>query len=183
MTPATSTPMSNRFKQKLKEIRDESQRRAVVSHKARTDEDLHRSEKTVQSFDFRERVEAVIDELVLNFQGEAPGFVLHRGFFEGKYMLAMRLEEQLVDESGKPGQYFSRLVFLLDPHSSDDSFTVECRKTIRNRDLETLSRSGAMATEELEVYGEFVEQQFLTFAEAYFADTDLTRPPTAGAPA
>lgn len=183
MTPATSTPMSNRFKQKLKEIRDESERRAVVSHKTRTDEDLHRSEKTVKSFEFRERVEAVIEELVTNFQAEAPGFVLTRGFFEGKYMLAMRLEEQLVNEDGKPGQYFSRLVFLLDPHSEDDTFAVECRKTIRNRDGETLSRSGAMAKEEMATYSDFVEQQFLAFAEAYFADTDLTRPPTAGAPA
>lgn len=175
--------MSNRFKQKLKQIRDDSLRRAEVSHKARTEEDIFRSQKTVAAFEFRERVEAVIEDFVTNFRAEAAGFVLNRGFFEGKYMLAMRLDEELLDEDGKPGSYYSRLVFLLDPHSDDGSFSVQCRKTIRNRDLETTSVSGLMDAEAQATYAKFVEQQFLTFAEAYFADTDLTRPPPAEAPA
>ena len=177
MTPTTSAPMSNRFKQKLKQIRDDSLRRAEVSHKARTEEDLFRSQKTVASFEFRERVEAVIEDFVTNFQAEAEGFVLTRGFFEGKYMLAMRLDEELVDESGKADSYYSRLVFLLDPHSDDGSFSVECRKTIRNRDLETLSKTGHMDGADHDEYARFVEQMFVGFAEAYFADTDLTRKP------
>ena len=172
----TSIPMSSRFKDKLKQIRDASQKRSEISQKERSEEDLHRSEKTVRAFEFRERVEEVIEELVKNFQQEAPGFVLTRGFYEGKYMLALRLDEQLQDPAGQQDQYFSRVMFLLDPNSEDVSFGVQCRKTIRNRDVETTSHRGPMDREQIGEFSDFIEAQFIAFAEAYFGDTTLTRP-------
>ena len=168
--------MASRFRDKLKKIRDASQARSEASHRARTQEDIDRSEKTVRAFEYRESVEAVIEELVRNFQAEAPGFVLTRGFFEGKYMLALRLDEQLLDTNGRVDSYFSRLMFLLDPHSSDNTFGVQCRKTIRNRDMDTLSHGGAMTDDEQAGFAGFIEEQFVSFAEAYFGDTSLTRP-------
>ena len=76
--------MTNRFKDKLREIRDAGVRRSEASHKERSLEDMARSQKTVAAFEYRERVEKAIEELVENFLGEAPGFHLSRGFFEGK---------------------------------------------------------------------------------------------------
>lgn len=168
--------MSSRFQDKLRQIRDASQKRSEVSARARTDADIQRSQKTVQAFEFRERVEAVIDEFVKNFQAEAPGFVLTRGFFEGKYMLALRADEQLLDAQGKVDRYFSRLMFLLDPHAEDDSFGAQCRKTIRNRDLETVGQTTGMNETGFEELTAFVETNFVAFAEGYFGETNLTRP-------
>jgi len=172
----TSFPMSTRFRDKLKQIRDASQKRSEASHKVRSEADIQRSQLTVAAFEYREQLEVVIDDFVKNFLTEAPGFALTRGFFEGKYMLALRLEEQLIDSDGQIGGYFSRLMFLLDPHSNEKTFGIQCRKTIRNRDFETNSLATTMdgaGREELEV---FIESQFLGFAEGYFGETNLTKP-------
>lgn len=168
--------MSKHFKDKLKKIRDASIKRNEISQRSRSDEEIHRSEKTVRSFEFREAIESFIEELVKNFQSEAPGFVLTRGFFEGKYMLAFRLDEQLMDTEGKVDSYFSRLMFLLDPHSDENSFEIQCRKTIRNKDLETTSQAGQMLDDALATYTDFIEAQFVAFAEGYFGETSLTKP-------
>jgi hypothetical protein len=168
--------MPSRFQDKLRRIRDASRERSEQTHKVRTEEDIHRSEKTVHAFEYRESVEAGIEDLVTSFQEEAPDFVLTRGFYEGKYMLALRLDEQLLDEDGRAGSYFSRLMLLLDPRSESADFNVQCRKTIRNRDLETTTKTTPMDEESVPVLGEFIEAQFVAFAEAYFGDSSLTRP-------
>ena len=172
--------MSNQFKARLKQIRDASERRSEASHKARSDEDMERSQKTFQGFEFREKVEAVIEELATGFIAEASGFELSRGFYEGKYMLALRLEEPLTGSDGTTENYFSRLVFLLDPHIEDDVFQVQCRKTIRNRDLEATIHVAHMVSADLASIAEFLELQFVSFAEAYFDSSETLRP--AGAP-
>ena len=172
----TSPPMSSRFRDKLKQIRDASQKRNEVSHRARAEADIHRSQQTVAAFEYREQLEAVIEDFVQNFLTEAPGFSLTRGFFEGKYMLAMRLEEQLLDADGRVDGYFSRLMFLLDPHTEDNSFGMQCRKTIRNKDLETTSQTAEMDASGQAQFTTFIETSFLAFAEHYFGETNLTRP-------
>jgi len=168
--------MSNAFKDKLKKIRDASAKRSEIHLKLRSDEDLVKSQKTVKAFEFREAIETVIGDFVKNFQAEAPGFVLMRGFYEGKYMLAMRCDEELTDASGHTAKYFSRMLFLLDPHVEQHSFSIQAKKTIRNRDLESVSRSGPMAEGEQQGFAGFVEAQFLEFAENYFGEHSLTRP-------
>jgi len=168
--------MSSRFKDKLRQIRDAGARRSEISHKTRTEEDLQRSRETVKAFEFREGIEAIIEDMVTNFQAEAPGFVLTRGFYEGKYMLALRLDEKLLDEKGEPDSYYSRLMFLLAPESTSHVFSVQCRKTIRNRDLETVGHVAPMESTEMASFSEFIEEQFIAFAEGYFGETTLTRP-------
>ena len=175
-----STPMSNAFKDKLKKIRDASSKRGEIQIKLRSEEELLRSQKTVQAFEFREGIEAVIEELVKNFQVEAPAFVLTRGFYEGKYMLALRSEEELVDPEGRAARYFSRLMFLLDPHVDENSFGIQAKKTIRNRDMDSTSFRGQMADEDRDGFSSYVEQQFLEFAENYFGDTTLSKPTSVG---
>ncbi len=172
----TSIPMTNRFRDKLKQIRDASQKRSEASHKVRSAADIQRSLLTVAAFDYREQLESVIDDFVDNFLTEAPGFALTRGFFEGKYMLALRSDERLIDGDGQIGSYFSRLMFLLDPHSNDKTFGIQCRKTIRNRDLETHSHATTMDDSGREELEQFIEAQFLGFAEGYFGETNLTKP-------
>jgi len=168
--------MTSRFRDKLKQIRDASQKRSAQSHRERTEEDIHRSQQTVAAFEFREQLEVVIDEFVANFLTEAPGFTLTRGFFEGKYMLSLRLEEQLLDQNGHLDGYFSRLMFLLDPRSAAREFAIQCRKTIRNKDMETTNLLSTMDPPGRTALGEFIEAQFLAFAEAYFGETNLSRP-------
>lgn len=168
--------MSNAFKDKLKKIRDASAKRSEVHLKLRSDADLAKSQKTVQAFEFREAIEAVIGDFVKNFQAEAPCFQLTRGFYEGKYMLAMRCDEELTDASGRTSKYFSRLMFLLDPHVDDRSFSIQSKKTIRNRDLESVAQRGEMGEGDHAVFASFVEAQFLEFAESYFGDHSLSKP-------
>ena len=172
--------MSSAFKDKLKKIRDASAKRSEIHLRLRSEEDLIRSQRTVHAFEFREGVEAVIEEFTKNFQAEAPGFVLTRGFFEGKYMLALRLDEELVNGEGRTGKYFSRLLFLMDPHPDDDSFVMQCKKTIRNRDLESDSHAGKMTPEGQAEFAAFIEAQFLAFAERYFGESSFSKPSPVG---
>ncbi|HTE06299.1 MAG TPA: hypothetical protein VK824_08900, partial [Planctomycetota bacterium] len=116
------------------------------------------------------------EEFVKNFQSEAPGFVLTRGFFEGKYMLALRLDEELLNAEGRAGRYFSRLLFLLDPHPDDGRFVMQCKKTIRNRDLETETNAGTMSAESRTGFAGFIEAQFIDFAEHYFGENSFSKP-------
>ena len=162
--------MSSAFKDKLRKIRETSAKRSEVQLRLRSDEDLHRSQRTVHAFEFREGIEAVIEDFAKNLQSEVPGFVLTRGFFEGKYMLALRLDEELRDDQGRPQRAFSRLMFLLDPHADSDRFVVQAKKTIRNRDLETATSTGPMSPEGQAEFARFVEAQFLDFAESYFGE-------------
>ncbi len=168
--------MSSGFKDKLKKIRDASAKRSEIHLRLRSEEDLIRSQRTVHAFEFREGLEAVIEEFVKNFQAEAPGFVLTRGFFEGKYMLALRLDEELVNSEGRTGKYFSRLLFLLDPHTEDDRFVMQCKKTIRNRDLDSDSHQGTMTPAGQTEFAAFIEAQFLVFAERYFGESSFSKP-------
>jgi hypothetical protein len=172
--------MSSAFKDKLRKIRDASTKRSEIQIKLRSEEDLLRSQKTVQAFEFREAIEAVIEDLVKNFQAEAPAFVLTRGFYEGKYMLALRSEEELVDTAGHAARYYSRLMFLLDPHVDENSFAIQSKKTIRNRDMESSAFRGQMSEQDQAGFATFVEQQFLDFAEHYFGDTSLSKPTGVG---
>jgi len=162
--------MSSAFKDKLRKIRDASAKRSEVQLRLRSDEDLQRSQRTVRAFEFREGIEAVIEEFARNLQSEIPGFVLTRGFFEGKYMLALRLDEEVRDDQGRPLRALSRLMFLLDPHADDDRFVMQAKKTVRNRDLESMSCSGVMTSDGQAEFARFIESQFLGFAESYFGE-------------
>jgi len=157
--------MSSAFKDRLRQIRDQSAQQTEVQMRLRSDEDLLRTRKTVLAFEFRERGAGVIEEYAHSFQSEAPGFVLTRGFFEGKYMLALRLDEASVEGVHRS---FSRLLFLLDPHSDEDTFAVRCKKTIRDRDVDSQLTTVPMTDEGLGTLGAFIEAHFLDFAQRFF---------------
>ena len=173
--------MPRRFKDKLKAIRDASTAKSQQDDQARKEEDRIRSERTAKGFEFREHVERLIEEFARNFEAEAPGFALNRGFYESKYMLALRINEELADANGTVDRYFSRLMFLLSPDLDQQQFHLQCRKTIRNRDQESVSLEQPMTEVGLAAVGTFVETQFIAFAEAYFAHNQLTRPAPVGA--
>ncbi len=168
--------MPSRFQEKLREIRDASTRSSSRELERRSDEELARSQRTVEGFEFREKVEAVIEEFVKNFQEAATGFVLNRGFFEGKYMLALRLTEEVPDADGNVDRAYSRLMFLLGPNPESHTFSLQCRKTIRNRDQESMSDEQPMDRKGLRKISGFVESQFLAFASKYFGDKKNSEP-------
>lgn len=171
--------MASRFQDKLKEIRDASSRQSEALQKVRNSADLERSLKTVHGFEYREKVESVIEDLGTGFHEEAPGFELTRGFFEGKYMLALRHVEELVVAGERGHHAFSRISFLLAPHSEDDTFEIQCRKTIRDRDLETQTLTVPMEESSFDALSLFIEEQFLVFAKGYFNENGAATPPSA----
>ena len=59
--------MSSAFKDKLKKIRDASAKRSEIHLRLRSEEDLIRSQRTVHAFEFRESVEAVIEDFVKKY--------------------------------------------------------------------------------------------------------------------
>lgn len=170
--------MSTSFQDKLKEIRDAGTRQIAETRQARSLEDMERSRRTVEGLEFREKIEGMIGALATNFGEEAPSFELQRGFYEGKYLLALRADESLLDGDGHSGRYFSRLVFLLSPDGQAGTFGLECRKTVRNRDAETQLVAETMEADSLPAFEAFIEEQFLAFAAAYFRESGLS--PIAG---
>jgi hypothetical protein len=67
-------------------------------------------------------------------------------------------------------------MFLLDPHVDDRSFSIQAKKTIRNRDLESVALRGEMGEADQASFAGFVEAQFLEFAESYFGEHSLSKP-------
>ncbi len=169
--------MANRiFKEKLRKIRAENARRTATHLQERTEEDMAHSDQTVATFNYRERVESLIDDLIQNFCKEAPQFSLSRGFFDGYYSLTTKTEETLIDSEGSSRSYFSRIMLLLNPQMEAQTFSIECRKTVRDVDLETVREETAMNDGGIATLGKFAENQFIEFAESYFSETELSEP-------
>ena len=161
--------MPSRFTDKLKAIRDACVTRSAEDAQVRKQAEAARSERTSRGIEFRERLETVIDEFTKSWQTEAPSFELKRGFFEGKYMLALRAGDEPDDGALSTDRAYSRLMFLLSPDLEEDLLQLQCRKTIRDRDLDSASVTQPMTEVGLVALTNFVEAQFVEFAERYFA--------------
>lgn len=159
------------FQKRLREIREakdreSAERRAEEDAKARD-----RFREIESRFDRRERLEGIIEEYARNFVGEVPSFSVRKSFFEGKYRIEVSGEDFVVDEAGTPRKQFSRIAFFLDPRpqaAAEGSLEVQCKKTVRSRDLESASVTVPPDDEGLEAFERFVEGQFFEFANAYF---------------
>jgi hypothetical protein len=118
-------------------------------------------------------VQGIIEEFIDRFLVELPAFARSKGFYEGKYCIAVMADELLVDRLGGMDKYFSRISFLLDPCGEEETFMVQCKRTVRERDLETTRFSQSFLITDMSDVRLFVEQQFLEFAETYFTPSGL----------
>jgi hypothetical protein len=171
-----SPTQASRFGSRLEQIRDASRRRRAASAAQRTEAEILKTQRMVRGFEYLEQVEAVIRSVLADLVTELPSPpVLSRSFFDGRYLFAARLEETLLDRDGRRDRYFTRLSFLLEPRSDERRFAVEAQATVRNRDLVSERFKVEMTDDGLAELKGFIEGRVLEFAEAYFADTDLSR--------
>jgi len=168
---------SSSFGSRLEQIRDASRRRRAAAAAKRSEAEILKTQRMVHGFQYLEQVEETIRSVLADLIGELPcAPVLSRSFFDGCYLIAARLEETLVDRSGCKDRYFTRLSFLLNPRSGEERFAVEVRSTVRDHDLASEKIQVEMTVAGLDELKAFIECRVLDFAEAYFADTELSRP-------
>ena len=168
-TPAPNTNIA--FGNRLSAIRNESERRRTLVNQDRSQAALVRSAAIIESFRFLERVERLIGDFVDDLASVlSPDLQAAHRFFDGRYESGARLEERVTDAAGRVQRSFSRLVFLLEPDSTQGTFTVECRITVRNRDHESVVWTAQMDDEGLATLRAFLEQRSLAFAQAWCAD-------------
>jgi hypothetical protein len=178
-SPATSarTP----FERRLRQIR--------VSEEER--KDRVRLERVTTQRAHAERI-LLAHEHVESIKRAAAGYVndlgrvlslplrLSRRLFDGRYALAVHLNEGAADPfRGSRGRY-SRILFLVQPLPEAGRVRLECRITVHDRDLEPTAIEDELSADGLSRMRSCMERQFLTFAESYCASREPARqPPTA----
>jgi hypothetical protein len=155
--------MNTTFLSRLQAIRQDADRRQA--QRRRVDAVLERSEGWIRTCGFRDSLEQLVSARVDELSDEAPGFILSRSCFDGRYMLAVRQ----VHRDGVDGRSsFSRLTIFMALDTASGQATLECRRTVRNRDLEADRVTVPMTPESLQGLEARIESWFLEFAEAYF---------------
>ncbi len=164
------------FREKLREIRATEQER--VRHRVPlTDHELGLDSPATHRLEVRAHLVKDLETMLADFIAEAPTFEMGHGFFEGKYALSMSYDEPFLDEGRGLRKHFSRINFLLDPCSTDGSFSITAKITVRDRDLSKSSDSGNLDhPADVERMKKFAEAQLLRFATEYFA-TRTPAPP------
>ncbi len=163
------------FQDRLRQIREEKDRESQLKQAQHSAGDIDRIALLELRFDRRERIEKVIHESAESFLAELPSFTRSKSFFEGKYKIEVTGDDLMLDENSQLVKSFSRVMFLLDPNA-DGQIRIQCRKTAHNRDLESATHVVRDEPDALERFQVFVEDQFVSFANAYFsAGTRPTR--------
>ncbi len=171
-----SSRSASRFGSALNRIRQESGERRTKAHEHDVAASMLRSQDLLASLGFVDTVaDGVVERLadLASAMPEAPR--VSRRLFDGRYQVAARIDEPLINREGALDVYFTRLAFLLEPQRERGQLAIECRATVRDRDAETMRIEVAMNEAGLAQLREFIEAQVLAFAQAYFADSALTR--------
>ena len=166
------------FRDKLKEIRTDQERRAK-ERVPLTDEELGLKDGVESCLAARDEVTRQVEDLMEDFIRETAGFSIRRGFFEGKYSISLYCDELCKDYRGEVDKCFSRITFLLAPCTTDNSFEVTSKLTILNQDLPKGYRRGVLpreGEEDLRSFREFVETEMLRFAKEYFTARRPSQP-------
>ena len=157
------------FEERLRQIREAKHRE---SEQLKRDDVAHAGERHAElasRFDRREKVEKSLEHCAEKFIGLVPSFSKHKSFFEGMYKIEVHSDDLVVGDGGKVSKQFSRVTFLIDVQSPDGRIGVRCKKTVRNRDLESASFLIERGSEALEAFASFAEEQFIEFAGEYFS--------------
>lgn len=172
---AATTPigeiMSMNFTQVLAAIRKQ---KAMQSQNPSQNKALE-CESVVRCLACREQMQDTIERCHRGFIEVAPMFSLDKSFYDGRYVLSSAIDEGLVDANGRQGHFFSRITFLLAPRLADELFEVECKLTVRSREMSAAQCVVRFADREIQEFHRFVQDQFCRFAETYFAK-DGSRP-------
>jgi len=156
--------MNTTFPTRLAAIRKDADRRQAEAQSRRVEAVLERSEDWIRTCGFRDELQQSVADRVAELAVAAPGFVLSQSCFDGRYMLAAR---QVESESGTEAS-FSRLTILMALDTESGEATLECRRTVRNRDLATDRVTVPLTDQSLAKLEGRIEAWFVEFAEAWF---------------
>lgn len=162
------------FEDRLRQIREAKHRESEAQKRAQSALENERHVELANRIDRLEHVEAMLVELSDKFMEVVPTFQRSKSFFEGMYEIQVGSDEVVIGDGGlgegaKMRKLFSRITFLLDTHAADGRIGVRCKKTVRNRDLESTVANIEPAPTPLDPFRAFADEQFIEFAEAYFA--------------
>ena len=157
--------MNTTFPTRLAAIRKDADRRTAEAQVRRVEAVLERSDDWIRSCSFRDQLQKLVADRVAELAEAAPGFVLSKSCFDGRYMLAARQ----VDHDAGSESSFSRLTILMALDTESGQATLECRRTVRNRDLPADRLAVPLTPESLAGLDARIEAWFVEFAEASFA--------------
>lgn len=161
--------MVTEFQERLRQIREEKDRESKQRREQDTVAEHERLARLELRFERRERIEKMIEGYGDKFIAEVPAFSRAKSFFEGKYKIEVHNDDLLLDAAGHLTKYFSRITFLLDTQPNQGAIHIQCKKTVRNRDLDSTLSVLEMPAGALEAVEAFVEEQYVEFADAYFS--------------
>ncbi len=165
------------FQERLRRIREEKDQESKQQREANAVAELARVTRIEHRIDRREKVERIITEYIDKFTAELPVFRRNKSFFEGKYKIEVFNDDLVLGASSHVEKYFSRITFLIDPSPAPvspdavedhDRIHVRCKKTVRNRDIDSAVVNLSGSDESFESLRQFLEEQFFEFAGAYF---------------
>lgn len=166
------------FQERLRQIREAKDRESQAKRARESAAETDRYQRLEMRFDRREKIEKIIEEFSDTFMAEVPTFERSKSFFEGKYKIEVSSDELALDPGSRVVKQFSRVTFLLDPRpevvKATDSIQIRCKKTVRNRDLESTALVVDASEESLDLVRQFVQEQFFGFAAEYFSGTRPT---------
>ncbi len=165
------------FQERLRRIREEKDQESKQQREKNAVAELARVTRIEHRIDRREKIEHVITEYIDKFMAELPAFRRTKSFFEGKYKIELHNDDLVLGASSHVEKYFSRITFLIDPSPGPisvdapvdpDLIQVRCKKTVRNRDLDSAIVNVIGTDEACQSLRIFLEEQFFEFAGAYF---------------
>jgi hypothetical protein len=174
--PSAEQPMVTDFEDRLRQIRESKNRESEEQRRQDSALSAERHAELAARFDRRENLERVIGEYADKFVALVSTFTRQKSFFEGMYKIELHSDDLLLGDAGKVTKLFSRIVFLIDTHDTDGHMVVRCKKTVRNRDLESSMHALSRTEESFEAFSKFTEEQFLEFADAYFEGSAAPTP-------
>lgn len=157
------------FEERLRQIREAKSRESAEQQRQSEEQSLERHLELENRFDRREQIEKAIEQYGDKFMEVVPAFARSKSFFEGMYKIEVSNDEVFVGDQGKVTKLFSRVTFLIDTQSPDGRIVVRCKKTVRNRDLESTMCRIERTPEALDEFRQFAEQQFFDFASSFFS--------------
>jgi hypothetical protein len=155
------------FGQRLREIREQGQRRRTRVHDEHTQTTRRRIQEILSAVDHVERIEKLVSRLTEDLaRGLSVQVELSRRFSDGGFLLDLRVPEKAASEHARRSSP-SHLTVRVAPCSAEGRVTLECRSIVHDRDGEPATVVEDMSREGLRHLHVFLQRQFLCFARCY----------------
>lgn len=162
------------FQERLRQLREAKDRETQEERRQTLTASSERHAELENRFDRLEQVEKIIEQFSDNFMAVVPAFTRTKSFFEGMYKVETHSDDLTLGNDGHVTKHFSRITFLLDTHGASGQIVARCKKTVRNRDLESTSFAIDASADGLESFRRFSDEQFIDFANLYFSTPRTT---------